>query len=602
MKTTTWALRLIEPGVAPCVWPLAVTPLRVGRGLSCQVHFDDARVSRLQCELWLEGSLPRIRNHSRGNPTEVNGVVFEEAGLALGDVISFAQYHLVLDQLHLPPRDMPENVAGLTTRSFRDTPYRPQTPAALAQSRGKDLLALFTFSKAIAEKTSVDALVDFVREHVQTQLRARAVWLAWPIRDAHDITFHPPQTPGGGQEPPHAFVRETFLLAKGILKEQGDPVVAVPLQEKTRVIGVICAHARRGRAFVAADLEYLLAVGESLTPRLLAIERMEQHERDAQYLSQASLPQTLLGGSRAMAVLRENIAHAARTRGHVLLLGESGTGKELVARMIHEMSNRAGGPYVAVNCAALPAELFESEMFGHERGAFTGANQRRKGLFEEAHGGTLFLDEMGDLSLPSQARLLRAAEGGLIRRVGGTGEMRVDIRLISATNRSLPDVSNARFRMDLYHRLAGFVVQLPPLRDRRVDIPELARHFLRLCSPETPARPATFSDAALAQLRAYDWPGNVRELRNIVERACYLATGDQVEQVDFLVATQFPVPRDGTSETASLEDVEARHLRSVLESNGGDVAATAKALGLARSTLYYKLSKFNIRLRSRNWE
>jgi DNA-binding NtrC family response regulator len=313
-----------------------------------------------------------------------------------------------------------------------------------------------------------------------------------------------------------------------------------------------------------------------------------------------------------MGALRENIRRAALSRGHVLLLGETGTGKELTARMIHELSPRAKGPYVAINCAALPVELFESEMFGHEKGAFTGAAQRRKGLFEEAHGGTLFLDEMGDLSLSSQARLLRTADHGLIRRVGGSGELQVDVRLVSATNKPLPDPNGKQFRDDLYHRLAGYVIHLPPLRDRRSDIPELAAHFLRLASPHSLARPNTFSPTALAALMAYDWPGNVRELRNVVERAAYLASSRVIEAVEALEQTKesFAAREAGATfrqerrraELLPLDDVEAQHLRSVLEAHEGNVSSAAEALGIARSTLYYKLTRLKIKPRGKRWD
>src|SRR5512134_3029676 len=227
---------------------------------------------------------------------------------------------------------------------------------------------------------------------------------------------------------------------------------------------------------------------------------------------------TMIGESREMAQLREQVAMAAPTNGRVLVFGENGTGKELVARSIHAMSRRRNGPFVEVNCAAIPEELIESELFGHVKGAFTGALADRRGKFEMAGGGTLFLDEIGDMSLKTQAKVLRALQEQVVEPVGGTTSVHVDVRVLAATNKDLPaEIRAGRFREDLYFRLNVIPIFVPPLRDRESDIPLLAEHFMALMAAEYGRRPKRLAPEASARLQHYQWPGNVRELRNVME-------------------------------------------------------------------------------------
>lgn len=275
----------------------------------------------------------------------------------------------------------------------------------------------------------------------------------------------------------------------------------------------------------------------------------------------------------------------------VLVSGESGTGKELIARRLHARSGRAGGPFVAVNCAALPETLAESELFGHERGAFTGAEASRAGRFEEAHGGTLLLDEIGELALPLQAKLLRVLETRMVRRLGGSSEREVDVRLVAATNRTLEaEVDAGRFRRDLYFRLAVVSVALPPLRERPADIPLLARHLLSsLATRHRLAAPALAEDALDALLR-YGWPGNVRELRNVLERALVVGNGETIRAVDLALHAAGPPPVVPLAR-------EARERAAVLEAlrqSGGNREAAARLLGVSVRTLYYRLRNLGI--------
>src|SRR5882762_3662941 len=318
----------------------------------------------------------------------------------------------------------------------------------------------------------------------------------------------------------------------------------------------------------------------------------------------------LVGESQAMEALRREIARAAGSQSPVLITGENGTGKELVARAVHEGSPRRDGPFVAVNCAALPADLFESELFGHEKGAFTGAMARQVGRFERAQGGTLFLDEIGEIPPQLQAKLLRVLDTMTFERLGGDRPFRVDARVIAATNRDLGAAMAAgHFRQDLYYRLAVLPIVVPPLRGRREDLPALAAHFLDLARREGATRARGFSDGALGLLVAHDYPGNVRELRNLVERLALLAAGETI--VEDEAHAVLPPPAPGSSRSPEpaarpapapvtptlrqiLEDAERAALKTALERNRWQMARPARELGLERSHLYKKLKALGI--------
>ena len=322
----------------------------------------------------------------------------------------------------------------------------------------------------------------------------------------------------------------------------------------------------------------------------------------------------IVGTSLAMQTVRELIARVAPTAATVLITGETGTGKELVARAIHKSSPRASKPFVAVNCAAFTETLLESELFGHEKGAFTGADRNRPGLFEAAHEGTLFLDEVAEMSPAAQAKLLRVLTDGQVLRIGTTQPRKVDVRLLAATHRDLQQrVREGLFRQDLYYRLAVVPIAIPPLRERREDIPELCELFLHRVALELKLPRRTLSVEALARLKSYDFPGNVRELRNLIERASILASGGELGAESFPVASSAPRPSGlgvfAERATASLADVlpEVDDLRNfladverelilrTLKSTQGAQAEAARRLGLSRSDLGYKLAKYGIK-------
>ena len=312
----------------------------------------------------------------------------------------------------------------------------------------------------------------------------------------------------------------------------------------------------------------------------------------------------IIGESQAIQRIKDTVKRVAPTEARVLITGEPGTGKELVAKWVHHLSSRKDGPMVEVNCAAIPGELIESELFGHEKGSFTGATKQRIGKFEQASGGTLFLDEIGDMSLSAQAKVLRALQENRISRVGGDRSIPVDVRVVAATNKNLLEqIEENEFREDLYHRLSVILVHLPPLRERREDIPLIASQFCEQLVQRNGLISKTFSESALARMAQYDWRGNVRELLNVVERLLILSEGDEVDVRD---VERYVQPNGGgaSSITGLLDQYEAfsdfrdhaekLFIQHKLDQFDWNISRTAEAIGIQRSHLYNKMSKYEI--------
>ena len=326
-------------------------------------------------------------------------------------------------------------------------------------------------------------------------------------------------------------------------------------------------------------------------------QRLEEENRELR--GEVSARYDMIGASPPMQALFEQIKRTAPTQARVLVLGENGTGKELIARALHRHSPRAAQPFVKVNCAAIPRELFESELFGHERGSFTGATARRRGKFLRAHLGTLFLDEVGEIPAELQAKLLRALESGEIEPVGSEREIRVDVRVIAATNQVLESaVAEGRFRRDLYYRLQVVTLEAPPLRQRLADLPELVRRFLELACSENNLPAKRVDDDAIRAMQTHDFPGNVRELRNLVERLVILTAGDLIRSADVVLHLPHGPGEQGTEPAGTLRErvlaFERRTIRRLLESHGWHMTAAAAELGLERSHLYKKLKALGI--------
>ena len=309
----------------------------------------------------------------------------------------------------------------------------------------------------------------------------------------------------------------------------------------------------------------------------------------------------LIGESAGILRVKDLVNKVAPTPARVLVTGENGTGKELVARAIHAGSNRADGPFVEVNCAAIPEELIESELFGHEKGSFTGAQQRRIGKFQRAHGGTLFLDEIGDMSPAAQAKVLRAIEDSRFERVGGSDLIEVDVRVIAATNRDLQD-PELNFRQDLYFRLNVIAIQVPPLRERPDDVPLLFEHFLGVAARELKQSRKNVGEGVMERLQRYAWPGNVRELRNLAERLAIVAPGDVIRTLDLPPSMGgSEVEQSGAEflEAPTFQEFkaasEAAYLQAKLRENEYNVSRTAERLDMQRSNLYKKIQRYGLR-------
>lgn len=408
--------------------------------------------------------------------------------------------------------------------------------------------------------------------------------------------------------------REEFRTQMSILALKLMSIVCVPLiTSQSGTIGVLYLDSRRPESqMVTEDREILEAFAAQAAialenaklhhDLLEAREGLERENRDLRRaLPGAGGVGAILGRSRAIEVLRQRIAQVQEVHSPVLILGETGTGKDLVATAIHSGSLRSKGPYLAIHCGAVPGELLESEMFGHKKGAFTGAAQDKKGLFEAADGGTLLLDEIGEMPIALQAKLLRALESGEIRRVGETFTRSVDVRIISATNRNLEEmIAKTQFREDLYYRLKVVTLTVPPLRDRVEDILLLAEDFLRkyLLSLQRPN--GGFTEAAIRFLLGHSWPGNVRELRNLIEGACaFVKPGEPIDADDLVLVSGKPralprayLPEAGLREAR--EDAERQHVLEALEANAWNVSWTARALGISRQHLHNRIRHYDL--------
>jgi Nif-specific regulatory protein len=384
-------------------------------------------------------------------------------------------------------------------------------------------------------------------------------------------------------------------------------IIAAPIRIDQKLYGLVHLYSRLGESDLTPDdLEVALAIAEVLAVSIKNLMRAKTLETRLQSSNERinQLEQQLghgewVGQSVTMKQVREQIARVAPTQATVLIRGESGTGKELVARAIHDGSPRASGPFIAINCAALTPTLLESELFGHEKGSFTGATERKLGKFELAHTGTLMLDELGEMSLEIQAKFLRVLEAKVFERVGGNKPIQVDVRVVAATNRDLEQaVKEGAFRSDLYFRLRVIELKIPPLRERPDDILPLATYFLKQFRQRSGHGPTGFSQRAQAAMKDYHWPGNVRELKNSVERAHVLASGENAEPEDLALShvqipgsPESPRPALQAYRERTLEDVEREHIEATLEHTGGQKNRAASILGIERSTLDRKLKK-----------
>lgn len=485
---------------------------------------------------------------------------------------------------------------------------------------------------------------EAVSHLMQTSCAARAAWLL--LHDAASnelitIYCHGPAADGfrGARIPCTHVAGLAFRSRQPVFEPSGiHAVLAVPLivgGESIGVLGVDSESFSAERPPGAGDIARLHALGTVAAVALRNARDMERLEEERhrirriagerrqlrtevghlrQQIREAQWPTTLIGDGRPFRDIRAQVEVVAPADTSVLLVGETGTGKELIARAIHDQSGRAGRPFVAINCAALPESLIESELFGYEKGAFTGAIERRAGKFELAHLGTIFLDEIGDLPAQAQAKLLRVLQERAVQRIGGTKPLPVDVRVVAATNQDLEQsMQDGRFRADLFYRLSVFPLRLPSLRERREDIPALVTHFVARFADQQHKRVPDVSTGAMAMLLAYDWPGNVRELQNVVERAIILTRGGSVDPSAIMLGTHaVAISNRGGHQRAlvrhelpalqrhptRLSDAERGAIVGALERTGWRVSGpdgAAAVLDLKPTTLHAKMKKLGIR-------
>lgn len=405
-------------------------------------------------------------------------------------------------------------------------------------------------------------------------------------------------------------------------------VISLPLSQQSEVRGVLLATAAEGQQFTDDDLRILEALREPFsvaldndrrTHELATLREAAEAERGAllRKLGRSETSEYIVGGNTGLRHVMERIELVSNSDAPILILGETGTGKELIARTVHTRSSRRSGPFIRVNCGAIPRELIDAQLFGHERGSFTGAEQTRAGWFERADGGTLFLDEIGELPLEAQVRFLRVLQDGFVERVGGNQPIHLDVRIVAATHRDLPFmVREGKFREDLWYRLAVFPVILPPLRERRADIPALVEHFAQRAAIRFGLTPASPTDDDICILQAYEWPGNIRELGAVIDRAAILGDGRTLEVAKALGWSDSPTPQlaspdtgataafpihpptiDGRIQVDSLDEIVRRHIELVLELTGGRIEGrrgTAELLKVNPHTLRARMRKLGI--------
>jgi len=503
----------------------------------------------------------------------------------------------------------------------------PESPSRAARS----LRALYSIARSTAEATTSSSLLSHLAARLRSALDADRVtplviengkWHVAEVDPSAAAADPGQKTPTFSKVPLSRTIVDTamrsgkalltaprsderFASARSVGEQGISSAICAPICSGGNGLGFIYADRLGGQDFDRADQELVVAACLQAGPALASLRRLERAlQRKDLLVAQLRSQFQMVGDSPGMQEVFSFIGRAAPTDSVVLVLGESGTGKELVARAIHYDSARKDAPLIVVNCAALSESLIESELFGHARGAFTGATSDRPGRFELAHEGTLFLDEIGELSNACQTKLLRVIEQGELSRVGEARVRKVDVRLIAATNRDLADeVKGGRFREDLYYRINVLSVKLPPLRERGEDVRKLAEYYLRDAAERSGRKAMQFSDETLAALSSYRWPGNVRELRNLAERLAVLCAGDTIGMRDLPaeVAGQrepaAPAPKGEVREevkSRTLNEVERDHILRILESCGGNKKQAAEVLGIDRSTLYAKLRAYGV--------
>jgi Nif-specific regulatory protein len=607
---------VIESGLdTGAVFDLAAGQHVVGRGPEAAVRFSDESVSRRHAILEVSEDGVTVLDLDSHNGTKVNGQRVKSARVAEGDELSFGDSRCALSRPGAPGTVSVEVVG----------PGGEQAPAAWSSVQlpadSRRLALLYEVGNAINSAVGLPELLDRILGKIFEVVPAeRGVIMLWNATESQWVpaAMHTrePAPRGDAIAVSRSIIDQAFSAGGPLLSDDATTdsrfgasdsieafvirsAICCPLAVRGERLGVIHLDTRRTvRAFTQEDAQLVGAIANQAA---IAISNARFHEalrqENLQLRRALGSRHAIIGQSAPIRQLLDVVRRVSPSDATVLVRGESGTGKEVVARTLHELSPRRAKPFVCVNCAAVPETLLESELFGHERGAFTGAIERRVGRFEQANGGTIFLDEIGEMPMSTQAKILRVLQEREFQRVGGTKSLRVDVRLVASTNRDLEAaLQTGEFRQDLYYRLKVVEVVLPPLRERREDIPLLCEYFLAEIARDMGRQPPAIDPVALDVLRKHPWPGNVRELRNVLERAMVLGVGDRL-----LVRHLPPEVRRGVHaredlpEDLSLGEADRRHIAEVLSVTGWNKRQAAGLLGISRPRLDRKIREHHIK-------
>jgi len=597
--------------------------LAIGRHPSNDLAIPDATVSRHHSVLRRTPSGWRVADLDSRHGTFLNSRPVREEELRHGDVLGIGEStFLVLletpsgEDVRTDEEIELEEGTEIRLPAGESVYLRPQ-PERLAEGEAaRALAALLELAAACGAPRDPAALARASLERVLAAIPGeRAAFFLAGSGDPEPLAFRHRRQGGGGRPfaPSRSLADRALRERTAILYKAGSGTVAsasvagvraaacVPLLDGGAPLGFLYIDTREpGEELREEHLQWLTAAGTLISPALAALLRLERAESESRRLQESILGRGLVGESPALRRAAGVLARAAPTASTVLILGESGTGKEMAARALHTASPRVGRPFMAINCASLSENLLESELFGHEQGAFTGAVTKKTGKLEVAHGGTLFLDEVGEIPLALQAKLLRVLQERTFERVGGTRPITVDIRLVAATNRDLRKAAaEGTFRDDLFYRLNVITLTMPPLRERREDIPLLASHFAALHGSAVRGRPVGIAPAARTLLVRYDWPGNVRELSNAIERAVVLGLEDEIRPEDLpetLLETAAPQSSSGPPDYhEALNEAKRRIIQDALAANGGNVTRAAESLGLHPNHLHRLITSLGLR-------
>lgn len=555
----------------------------IGRDVTCSLSLDDPAVSRKHCVVRRQGAEWLLQDLDSHNGTLLNHAPAKEQPIRAGDEIRVGQslFRVSLSSPSEPAERQEEETTRSLVLSAEESVFLQIERLPSESVLERDLAALFKLSRGAAALSTVDAFRE----------RAPGMTAGVISCDRAQVFFL------GEELLNNPAARRAVTETAVVLHE--DLTLAAPVCCQGKTVAVLLLRSDE-KPFRASDMQLISAAGVILSGALDNVLHMEGLRKENQRLrEQVAIPVEMIAESPAMRHVLLRLRKAAASEATVLVLGESGTGKELIARSIHSGGRRSAGPFVAINCAALNEHLLESEMFGHEKGAFTGAIAQKPGKVELAQGGTLFLDELGDMPAPLQAKLLRMIQQREFQRVGGTVTLRADIRLIGATNKDLEkEVRSGRFRQDLYYRLNVVSLMLPPLRERREDILPLATHFTARYASQAGRRITGISAAARGYLLSYDWPGNIRELENAMERAVVMGSAEQILPEDLpesILETAAEEEASASSYHASVQEAKRKIILTALESAGGVKTEAAKLLGVNPTYLSRLIRTLNLR-------